>query len=320
MKRPSPLLTGDKITLMLSMIPYLLDHGPTPITELAEHFEVDVVTVRSIMRFFGTAGIPGETATYQHEDLFDIDWDALDERDEAVLIRTVVVNDPPRFSPREVAALLAGLQFLTQLPGISDREDVEALMQKLALSPTHSAPRVDVITESPPATVDLIRRAILENTAVTFGYKDSTGALTTRLVVPRFLESVDDAWYLRAWCTTREALRLFRVDRMVDAVHSTLSASLPAFDDTGALPSGSLFVPSDSAVEVQLSVPADRVNTLLGFDLTAGDTHSTVLLADAARASRLASAAPGLVEVLAPAIARQSVVDWAERALAQYDA
>lgn len=306
---------------MLSLIPYLLEYGPTPITELAEHFNVDAPTVRSIIRFFGTAGIPGETATYQDEDLFDIDWDALDERDEAVLIRTVVVDEHPRFSPREVAALLAGLQYLTHVPAIGDRGEIDALMQKLAVSATQAAARVDVTSASAPESLSDIRRAIDEDLSVRFGYRDSTGAVSSRLVLPQLVESVDEVWYVRGWCTTRQAARLFRLDRMIDLTIGPAASTLAPPDQLlSATVSDALYTPSDSAVEVLFSVPSDRVSRLRAFDVQDSDAGMSVSLADAGRAFRLAALDPGAIEVLAPVAARMAVADWADRALAQYDA
>ena len=47
------------------------------------------------------SGVPGDTDSYQHGDLFDIDWDAFEEHDEIVLTNLVAIDDSPRFSARE---------------------------------------------------------------------------------------------------------------------------------------------------------------------------------------------------------------------------
>ena len=320
MRKTTPLLTKDKITLMLSMIPFLLEHGPTPIVDLAAHFEVDAATVRSIVRFFGTAGVPGETATYQDEDLFDIDWDALDELDEAVLVRTVVVDDHPRFSPREVTALLAGLQYLRNVPGVAKDVEVQALVQKLTSASTQTAARVEIEPSLVPQDLQHVRHALEEQRSLSFGYRDSNGSLSDRVVLPTRVESVDDVWYLRAWCTARKAMRLFRVDRMVNV---QLGSPKHAFEhpDLSAEQgeSQALYTASEKAIEVSFTAAQSRIDALRPFDVTVGEPHNTVLLADVRRAARLAAAAPGLVEVLAPPAARLAVAKWADHALAQYD-
>ncbi len=69
---------SDQIVLLLALVPYLREHGPTPLDELAHTFKVEPVTLKKLVTFLGTAGIPGETLAYQHNDLFDLDWDALE--------------------------------------------------------------------------------------------------------------------------------------------------------------------------------------------------------------------------------------------------
>lgn len=320
MTSTAPLLTSEKITLLLSCIPFLVDHGPTPVTELAEHFSVDPPTVRSLIRFLGTAGIPGETATYQHEDLFDIDWDALENDDVVVLVRTVVVDDVPRFSPREIAALLAGLQYLRSVPELADEAEAAALMQKLTNVSAKHPPRIDVHAEPIPESLNAIRAALRTGNAVEFGYRDTAGTDTVRRVAPHKLESVDTLWYLRAWCSDRLSERLFRVDRMRDIRETTPLVDAPQSTATTAL-----YTPAEDAVRVQVVLQTDRTDVLRPFDAELltdekGETQATVLLAQPDRAARLSATAPGLIEVLSPQTAREAVFEWANRALAQYDA
>lgn len=88
----SRLTTSDRVMLLMSLVPYLKEHGPTQVSELASMFGVDAPAVRKLVRFLGVAGVPGETQTYQHEDLFDIDWDALEQHDIVSLTQTVAVD------------------------------------------------------------------------------------------------------------------------------------------------------------------------------------------------------------------------------------
>jgi len=319
---PQPLVTQEKITLMLSLVPFLLERGPTPIRTLAEHFDVDAETIRSIIRFFGVAGIPGETATYQHEDLFDIDWDALEQRDEAVLIRTVVVSDRPRFSPREVAALLAGLQYLRNVPSIATEDEIDQLVMKLTRATGLPASRIDIESSQAPAHLKQLHSARRNGAMVSFTYIDSSGSKSSRTVSPIQLESVDEVWYFRAFCEERRGERLFRVDRMRDvsildsrSVHSVASSRTVA----SFAKKRSLFTPDENAVETSLRFHAPVHGRLRSYDVSVDRQMGSVLLADANRASRLAAEAPGIIEILHPALARSVVHAWARMALEQYD-
>lgn len=334
MNSKASLLTTEKITLLLSLIPYLVDHGPTPVTQLANRFSVDADTIRSLVRFLGTAGIPGDTATYQHEDLFDIDWDALELRDEAVITKTIVVDDVPRLSPREVSALLAGLQLLRSLPNLASGAEIEMLTRKLSGVSAATPPRVDVAPRPVPSDLERLHEAVASGYSVTFTYRDVDGNTSTRRVQPHLIETVDSVWYLHGWCAERRADRVFRVDRMSELGHAPQLVEAPQHD-LQKTPNAPRFVLNpESALEVSLRVSEGRVTALRAFDLwvtpssrgrsasdsqRSGTVIGSVTLAVPGRAPHLVKAAPGSVEVLSPAPARMAVADWASRALAQYD-
>ena len=44
--------------LLMSLVPYLKEHGPTQVSELASMFGVDAPAVRKLVRFLGVAGVP----------------------------------------------------------------------------------------------------------------------------------------------------------------------------------------------------------------------------------------------------------------------
>jgi predicted DNA-binding transcriptional regulator YafY len=114
--KAQPLQAQDKLTFLLSLVPYLMDHDRVSVAEAAAHFGMAKEQIREAVRLIGVSGIPGETAQYQHEDLFDISWDDLEDNDQIVLTHRVAIDDSPRFSAREAAALIAGLQYLSSLP------------------------------------------------------------------------------------------------------------------------------------------------------------------------------------------------------------
>src|SRR6185437_9826479 len=115
-ERPQPLQARDKLAFLLSLVPWLMDHDGATVADTAEHFGMEPEQIREAVRLIAVSGVPGETDSYQHEDLFDIDWDAFEEHDEIQLTHLVAIDDAPRFSAREAAALIAGLQYLASLP------------------------------------------------------------------------------------------------------------------------------------------------------------------------------------------------------------
>ena len=69
------------------------------------HYRLDE-QIRQAVRLIAVSGVPGETTQYQHDDLFDIDWDAFEQDDEIAITHLVAIDESPRFSAREAAALI----------------------------------------------------------------------------------------------------------------------------------------------------------------------------------------------------------------------
>lgn len=332
-----PLLAADRVLLLLALVPYLDEHGPTPVPELARAFDVDPELVRRLVRFLGTAGVPGETLSYQHEDLFDIDWDGLERDDVVSLTRTVAVDDAPRFAPAETAALVAGLQALIPLLPDDDaalaRSTAERLADALGVEPASAG----VTVTAPPADERLPRivRAIEAGEALGFDYVDAAGAGTSRVVDPLALVEEAGAWYLRAWCRDRRAERTFRVDAM-----RALRAAGPAEPHPAAGPdpdaapdaepapeSGGAVSAAAEGFEVVAALPPHALPRIAGFDpelleaapgAPGGPVRARIAAWRPASVLRLVQLAQGELVVESPAAAREAVRAWAERALAAY--
>ena len=325
-------LAPERVTFLLSLVAYLRDVGPATVTELSERFSVPPHLVRSLVRFLGTAGVPGETLNYQHEDLFDIDWDALEQQDLVSLTKTVAVDDAPRFAPLETAALIAGLQALTSMLGPDDAELARATAAKLgtALGAVPEAPLS--VTDAPedPRLPQLLA-AIEAGRPLSFVYRDASGTDTRRSVRPRSLTQGSGTWYLRGYCFDREADRTFRVDQMRD------------LSDAGAADGGA-YEPAnggaarvrpatDAAVaaaagptEIIACVSEAALVRLAGFSpevLEQTDDERLRVRIEAwhrGTAVQVVQVVPGEVEIVSPDTARAAVREWTERALAAYGA
>ncbi|BDZ47279.1 hypothetical protein GCM10025866_31880 [Naasia aerilata] len=130
-----PLQAQDKLAFLLSLVPYLIDHEQVSVAEAAKHFGVRDDEMRRAVELIAVSGLPGDSDAYLHNDLFDINWDEFEENDLIVLTHSVAIDESPRFSARETAALLAGLQYLSALPENADRAALASLMNKLARGP-----------------------------------------------------------------------------------------------------------------------------------------------------------------------------------------
>jgi len=330
------LATPERVVLLLSLVPYLLEHGETPLEVLAREFEVDVDLMRELVEFLGTAGAPGETNTYQDEDLFDIDWAALEDENLVRLVRAVVIDETPRFSALERAALIAGLHALAPILPESARESALSAVQKLGgmIEPGRgdSARTIQPLSSEAAAhgaVIPLLIDAVDRGAQLDFEYRDLGGRVSSRSVIPLGLVQSEAGWYLRAFCLVRGAERTFVLDGMRAVRESeTRAESARPVSPTGpgatdpSVPQSR----SDAETPARLRVRESALHRIRGFSPRvlgpAGDgwVRVSVRLAYPGASVRLVQAAPGDVVVDAPASARAAVRAWADRALAQYDA
>lgn len=314
--------TPDRVMLLMSLVPYLKENGPTPVVDLAQMFATDPEILRQLIRFLGVAGIPGETQTYQHEDLFDIDWDALEQHDLVSLTQTVAVDDTPRFSSIETAALTAGLHSLAPMLPDDLREVASSTAEKLA--------RVQpVINENLPVSIseDAVQTRVTEITSaiagekrLEFEYRDEAGALTHRTVEPLLLSQSGATWYLRAYCLDREAQRTFMIDRIrgARALEEAATHLHSVSTETKVSVEGTHLTARLRLSRAALQRIADFVPRVLS-ESDLGWVYAEVDLLHPAVAVRLVQAAPGEIVIEEPAAARAAVRDWAARALTNSD-
>ncbi len=328
-----PFLAPDKLAFILSLVPYLIDRGSVTVTEIADDFGVTPQYVRGIAAFLGTAGIPGDTLTYQHSDLFDIDWDALELHDEVVLRHYVGIEDVPRFSSTEASALLAGLQYLSGLPSVGSHGDIELLINKLRSGAIQPRNTVAIDARLSDASLGLVRQALTSGVQLQFAYRTASAETIRRSVDPIELVSSDDVWYVRGWCHLREAIRLFRIDRMSGievtdkpaTEHSLVDSEQRAFFDpreeheivTLAVSPVGLSLIQDYQPEVV--GPEREIDNITGAATKeTGRTLVALRVASYAGIRQLATTHVEHVEVVSPGAARESIADWIHKALSQY--
>lgn len=312
----------DKLAFLLSLVPYLLDRRHSTVAEAAAHFDVTEEHVRQSVRLIAVSGVPGDSTQYQHNDLFDIDWDSFEDRDEIVITHLVAIDDSPRFSAREAAALIAGLQYLSALPEQADRDVIGAVMAKLTRGASGAPLQVAVEGGVADNTLSDIRSAVSSERQIEFTYINSRDERERRRVDPLRIDSLDQNWYVRAWCHLRGGVRTFRLDRMSDVAIIDAEITHRAGDVT--LPD-TLFQASDNDVSVIVDLSKDAVPLIDEYiasttaNADPGRVTATLRLAHMANLGRLIVGLPGNARVIEPAEARDQISRWASRALSRYE-
>ncbi|MBH0009403.1 YafY family protein [Salinibacterium sp. SWN1162] len=317
-----PLRAQDKLVFLLALVPYLMDRDRVSVAEAAQHFGVPEQQIRDAVRLIAVSGIPGETATYQAGDLFDIAWDDFEDNDQIVLTHLVAIDDSPRFSAREASALIAGLQYLSSLPEHADREAIATLTSKLSRGASAAPTAVAVESSALDETLALIRESVAAGTQIEFDYRNSRGESERRRIDPLRVESVDADWYVRGWCHSREDVRTFRLDRISKPAITSEAITHTAGDVN--LPE-TLFDTSDKDIEVSIELAPSAIGLLGDYvaddapRVASGDrVRTTVRVPHFHGLKRLISGLPGVVTVVSPPEAREAVARWAQAGAEQY--
>jgi len=321
-KKAKPMQAQEKLTFLLSLVPFLIERERVSVADVAAHFAVHPEQIREAVRLIAVSGVPGETSTYQYEDLFDIAWDDFEENDQIVLTNQVALDDSPRFSAREAAALIAGLQYLSALPENADRTAVASLMTKLSRGASAHPSQLAVEGSESDATLALIRASVAGGVQLEFDYLGARGERERRRLDPLRVESMDADWYLRGWDHLRQAVRTFRLDRISNprvteepVSHHAADISLP---DTLFEPSADDLVVTVDVTSAAAALLADYIPDGAERTEVEGRVRTTVRVSHYHGLKRLIASMPGVATVVAPPEARAAVADWAAAGAARY--
>lgn len=314
-----PLLATDRAALILQLVPYLIGKGEVSLAEAADEFDVSEAQMRGMVEKLTVIGLPGDGGFWQMaNDLFDIDWDLLDEHGVISITNTVGLERTPRLTAREAAALLAGLQLAATLPGVGDSGLVQGLLAKLARGASGVPAEVIVAPEAVDDVRVAVAAALRDGVAVSFTYKAPDAPVTTRTVDPVKVHIASGQWYLQGWCHLRQAMRTFHLDRVSD-VRPT---DIPITHGGERVPD--LFEPSETDAVADLRIRAAVIPLLADYldrsTVTGtGDVRTAqIRVADERSLKRVAARHAGDVEVEGPEGARRAVAAWAEAGLDQY--
>jgi proteasome accessory factor C len=314
---------SDQLARLLSLVPWLQGHPGVTKADAAAAFGITTAQLERDLRLAFTCELPGQP------DVF-IDIDYLDS-DRVSVIDAATIGRPLRLRADEAVALLVGLRALAAVPGLQDREALDSALAKVedaagrsglsvAPEPDGARPPTDQRTSARAAAA--VRDALAARQRLHLRYwVPSRDEVTERDVDPIRVVTVDDSAYLEGYCYASEAVRTFRLDRVVEAIMLPVRAAPPATvreDEPGA------FHPSvdDIAVVLELSAQARWVPDYYACESVVerpdGGVRVTLRTADPRLAVRLALRLGGNARVLQPPEVAEEVRQAAEQALAAY--
>ncbi|MBA8816190.1 proteasome accessory factor C [Microbacterium halimionae] len=314
-----PLLALDRAALMMQLVPYLISQGEVSVVDAARDFDVSPEQMRAMVEKLTVIGLPGDGGFWQlPHDLFDIDWDLLDTHDTISITNTVGLENAPRLTAREAAALLAGLQLARTLPGVGDSDIVQELLSKLSRGASSTPAEVIVAPGPVDDARDVVDQALKTAVAVSFTYKAPDAATTIRTVDPVKVHIAGGQWYLQGWCHLRQSMRTFHLDRVSEIELTGIPIT------HGEEPIPALFAPGEDDVLVEVKYPSAMAPLLGGYidraniSVSGNSAIATLRVADEQSMKRLAARGGGEIEIISPASARAAAVAWAQAGLEQY--
>jgi len=231
-----------QINRLFEIIYLLLNKKFMTANELAEHFEVSVRTIYRDIDTLSLAGIP----IY-----------ALQGKGGGISLLEHYVLDKSVLSEREQNEILYALQSLT----VTQVPEADKVLAKLSSLFKKSRTNWIEVDFSPWGSDDkgfsqfaLIKDTILSHKIIEFNYFGSSGEKTARRVEPMKLIFKINAWYLQAFCLTRNELRMFKIVRMTDVriTEDPFTQMIPE-----PLPGGGQLQETQKWIELCLNISAD---------------------------------------------------------------
>lgn len=250
--RSSGARASERLRRLLVIVPYLVQHPGTEISELGRLFGVDEGELLEDLGRLFLSGLP----PYGPGDLIGVDIE-----DGRVWIDMAdYFSRPLRLTRPETLALYLRAAALAGTPGVAESSVLRSAIDKLgvALGPEtlgEVAGHVEAAGGGRPAlSLDAIRDAVERRERLRIAYyAHSSAEITEREIDPESVFLAIGHWYVVAWDHRSEQERLFRADRIRSATPTG-----ERFEPRGLEGAGRpLYTPSDRDVDVRLRLGPD---------------------------------------------------------------
>jgi predicted DNA-binding transcriptional regulator YafY len=222
-----------QINRLFEIVYLLIAKKRTTANELAEHFEVSKRTILRDIDTLTIAGIPiytiqGKGGGIAMLDNFILDKTAISEEDQNQIL--FALQSVSSTQCIDVDGVLSKLSSLFQK---TDTNWIEVDLSRWG----NAAPDKEHF--------ETLKTAILKKQAIAFAYVSSYGETTNRTAYPLKLTFKSKAWYLQAYCRSKQDYRIFKINRMLSARvlpedFSELELKPPLIETADTAPSNSV--------------------------------------------------------------------------------
>jgi len=193
-----------KTDRLLSIVIYLLNHNIVSAAKLAERFEVSKRTILRDIEHISLSGVPIQSISGAKGGYSIMEGYKLDGR---------IINDEER------TTIITALQGL--LSAYDNNRYNKALEKLSSIFPQKQAQNIFLDfgasgeNEEIQNRLKTLENAINDKRVVDISYENAIGQATSRLVEPIALNYRWYAWYLLAFCTSKQDYRIFKVARII---------------------------------------------------------------------------------------------------------
>jgi proteasome accessory factor C len=314
--------SADRLPRLLALVPYLMSHPGAQVGEVAEVFGLSEKQLIDDLQLVWMCGLPGHTPG----DLIDVSWDG----GEILIDNADTIARPLRLGIDEASALLVALRMMAAMPELAEipGDALPRVVAKLERAAGDGAAEVSsqvaVDVDAAPDALPRVREGLTRRRRLSLRYYvPGRDEVTPREVDPMRVVMVDGRTYLECWCYRAEAMRLFRLDRMLGVEVLDVPADPPAEAEPIDVTAG-VFRPSptDELVELEVTAagrwvaeyyPCERV-----VELGEGRLRVALRARDEDWILKLALRLGDTGKVVTPPSMAERVREEAERALALY--
>jgi len=314
---------STRLVRLLNMVPYFQANPKITRAEAAAELGVTTKQLEEDLNQLWMCGLPG----YYPGDLIDFEFSG----DTIEVTFSAGIDRPLKLTSPEATGLLVALRAMGDIPGVVDPQAARSAIAKIAAAAgaVGNGGTVTAVDEQAPIenrAAAVVRAAVRDMRALTIDYYSAShDTLTTRTVDPIRVLLIGGQSYLEAWSREAEGVRLFRFDRIVDAIELGEPAVPPEpalqappdtslFDGDPSLPSATLRI-APSASWMFEYYPMRDVR-----ELPDGSCEAAMTYASEKWMTRLVLGFGSDVQVLAPESLAQQVRAAAAAAVQAYQA
>lgn len=198
-----------QINRLFEIVHILLNKNIVTAKELAERFEVSVRTVYRDIETLSASGIPIYMSKGRNGGISLMEG--------YVLNKTVLSS----LEKNEILSALQGLSAVNNLEQSGALSKVEAMLGEDSTNWIEIDFSGWYNQEAVVGSFNILKQAILDKTLIQFQYFNNKQEQSIRTVEPLRLLFKEYAWYLFAYCRSKQAMRFFKLSRMKELTSLT---------------------------------------------------------------------------------------------------